>query len=390
MTAGARYTAVAVALHWAIAAAILANLLLGWWMTEAIEDPASQAGAIAGYQLHKSIGLSILVLSVLRLLWRLTHKAPPLPGDMPDWQRWAARTVQGALYALMIVVPLSGWTYVSAQWRDDGPLNVPTLWFGLFEVPHLFDAGAMALDERKAVAARNLAAHFWLAWSMGGLFVLHAAAALRHHFLRHDAVMASMLPDRRSGIAAALLAAALAGLCFVSASAPERGDIESSGAWRIDPASEIAFAGTHAGIAFRGRFTRWDGDIRFDARAPRASSIGATVETASAHDGVPLHDESLPQAEWFDSKTFPQATYRSTRIVPKRDGSFDVEGVLEIKGRELKVPALSLRPEGGTLTITGKFEIDRKDANLGQESDPDGEFVSRSIDVDVRVLARRS
>jgi cytochrome b561 len=90
--------------------------------------------------LHKSIGLTVLVLTTLRLLWRLTHKPPLLPAAMSGWERFSAKA---AHYILMVVVPLSGWTYVSSQWADGKPLNVPTLWFGLFQVPHLFDEHAL-------------------------------------------------------------------------------------------------------------------------------------------------------------------------------------------------------------------------------------------------------
>src|SRR5690349_25042402 len=100
MTAGQRYGTVATALHWAMAAALLANLGLGWWMHEALEATASRAGAVAGFQVHKSLGLTLLVLAVARLLLRLAHRAPPLPATMPQWQRLSARSVHAAVFAL--------------------------------------------------------------------------------------------------------------------------------------------------------------------------------------------------------------------------------------------------------------------------------------------------
>ncbi|MGH8441738.1 MAG: cytochrome b/b6 domain-containing protein [Nevskiaceae bacterium] len=389
---GARYNAVAIVLHWAIAAAILVNLGLGWWMHRATDQAESAARAIAGFQVHKSLGLTVLVLTVVRLLWRLVHPAPPLPAAMPAWQQWAARLVQWGLYALMIVVPLSGWTYVSAQWRGDAPLSVPTLWFGLFEVPHLFDASALPAAERQAIAARNFTAHFWLAWSMGALFLAHAGAALKHRFVNRDDVMRSMLPDRRAGIAVAVVVLVFAVLAVASGwrtGAARVAVITSApGGWVVDPASEIAFSGNHAGDEFRGRFTRWQVDLRFDLAAPANSRIEATVETGSAADGVPLHEETLPQSEWFDVANHPTATFRATRIAPRSDGAYDVVGELTIKGRRLKGLPLTLRSAGETIEITGSFEIDRADANLGMESDPEGDLVSRSVTVEVRVLAR--
>lgn len=391
MSAGrdGRYTAVAVVLHWAIAAAIVGNLLLGWWMHEALEAGAMQARIVGAFQLHKSIGLTVLALTLLRLAWRLAHRPPGLPATMPAWERIAARAVHWAFYALMLLVPLTGWAYVSAQWRGDAPLRVPTLWFGLFNVPHLFDAAALAADERKAVAARSFAAHAWLAWSMGGLLVLHVAAALKHRYVDRDAVLAGMAP--RSGAAIVLLVgiAMAAALVLVPLRSGGAAGVRSApGGWLVDPSSEIVFAGTHAGTPFRGRFTRWEADIRLDP-ATGAPAVSATVETASATDGVPLHDETLAQAEWFDVATYPHARYIATRATPRPDGGYAIEGNLRIKDREIAVPPLHLIVEGGALRITGRFEIDRADADLGMESDPSGEYVSRRIEVGIEVKALR-
>jgi len=128
------------------------------------------------------------------LLWRFTHKPPLLPAAMAGWERIAAKATHWVFYTLMVVAPLSGWTYVSSQWADGKPLNVPTLWFGLFRVPHLFDAHAMTNAARAAVSASNAAAHYYLAWSLAGLFMLHVAAALKHHFFNGDRVLIQMLP----------------------------------------------------------------------------------------------------------------------------------------------------------------------------------------------------
>lgn len=391
MTVGTRYTAVAIVLHWAIAVAILANIGLGWWMHRAIEVADLRATAIAAFQVHKSLGLTVLALSVLRLLWRLTHRAPLLPSSLPAWQRRTARLVQGAFYVLMIVVPLSGWTYVSAQWRGDAPLQVPTLWFGLFEVPHVFDAAAVEVAERKAIAARNFTAHVWLAWSLLALFVVHTVAALRHQFLRRDEVFAGMVPRPRAGLVTGAVVLAFAALAAVSVL---RGTVDRTpriasapGGWHVDPASTIEFAGVHAGAPFRGRFTRWEADLRSNPLAASAVTVAATIDTASATDGVWLHDETLPLSEWFDVARYPQARFVATRIGPKPGGGHTVEGALTIKDRVIVVPPLDLAISNEALVITGRFRIDRAEANLGMESDPDGEYVSRRIEVEVNVRA---
>jgi cytochrome b561/polyisoprenoid-binding protein YceI len=405
-----RYTAVAIVLHWAIAAAIVSNLFIGWWMTGALDEAGTRARAIAAFQLHKSIGLTVLVLSLMRLLWRLTHKPPSLPTGMAPWERFAAKATHWAIYALMVVVPLSGWTYVSSQWADGKALNVPTLWFGLFAVPHLFDAHAMADAARAAVAGRNEAAHFYLAWSMAGLFVLHVAAALKHHYFNRDRVLTQMLPAiappdgsapapvgrGRSAVlrtGAALILTALAALGYVlwrgpaasTAGAVVTGAPTSiAGSWAVDSSSTIGFSGANAGEEFHGRFTRWSADIRYNPAAPGNSAISVSIETGSAADGVPLHEETLPQAEWFNVAKFPTAEFKATKV--SADGL--IEGTLQIKDRSVPVTGLQATVANGVLTIAGHFEIARKDADLGQESDASGEFVSPKIGVDVSVTAK--
>lgn len=405
-----RYTAVAIILHWAIAAAILSNLLVGWWMTVAIDEAATQARAIAAFQLHKSIGLTVLLLSVLRLLWRFTHQPPPLPDSMAAWERFAAKATHWAFYILMVLVPLSGWTYVSSQWVDGKPLNVPTLWFGLFHVPHLFDAQVMTDATRAAASRRNAAAHSYLAWSMAGLFMLHVAAALKHHLFNRDRVLIQMLPALsppdgsaprpdaltrrvflRSGTG--LICAALAALGYVlwrgplisaptSITGGEPGSV--SGSWIVDPSSTITFSGNHAGNDFYGTFTRWNADIRYNPAAPESSTMMVSIETGSAVDGVPLHEETLPQAEWFNVARYPTAEFKTTRIAT--DGSID--GTLTIKDRLLPVTGLKAAVDHNGLHITGKFEIVRQDADLGQESDPSGDYVSLKVGVDINVTAK--
>jgi len=381
---------VAIALHWAIAAAIVLNLLLGWWMQAAIEDEAWAARAIAAFQLHKSIGLTILALSLARLLWRLAHRPPPLPPAMRAWERAAARAVHWAFYGLMVAVPLSGWLYASVQWREGAPLAVPTSWFGQLEVPHLFGLEGQPARVRHRLAGGFEETHQWLAWAMAGLLALHVAAALKHRFLDRDGVLASMAPRAGAAIAALTLAA-LAGAAFLAPrQAAMAGDIRGvPGGWIVDPASEIAFAGTHAGVPFRGRFTRWQADLRFNPLGPSVFTVAAVVETGSATDGVALHDRTLPLPEWFDVERHPEARFAATRIAPKPGGGHTVEGALTLKDRVIPVPPLDLLVDGETMRIAGRFQVDRAEANLGMESDPSGEYVSRRIDVQVDVLARR-
>ncbi|MBI1392259.1 MAG: cytochrome b [Alphaproteobacteria bacterium] len=187
------YAGVAIALHWIIAAMILGQIAGGFYMHNLPDG--NQKFEL--YQLHKSTGITILLLSLVRLGWRLTHPAPPLPGGMPDWQRLLARGTHIGFYALMIGVPLGGWAIVSAS-----PLapSVPTYLFGAIPWPHLpfFDG----VEDRKATAEAIAEMHELGAFSILGLFALHVAAALKHHFKDKDGVLARMLPFlKRAGSA---------------------------------------------------------------------------------------------------------------------------------------------------------------------------------------------
>lgn len=386
-----RYSAVAIALHWAIAFLILGNLLLGWWMHEAIDDPAQRSLAINGFQLHKSLGLSILLLSLLRLGWRLSHRPPPLPEGMRPWERALAGLTHWGFYGLMLALPLSGWVLVSTQWRGEAPLTIPTLWFGLFEVPHLFGLAQASVELRQQVAAAALSVHELLVWGLCLLLAGHVAAAFKHQFLARDGLMQRMQPRPLAllGLLLILLPAlAASGWMLWGKAAPQQVATEGirsvPGAWVLDAQrSHIHFAGEHAGEAFEGHFADWEADIRIDPEDLSASSIQVQIETASASDGVPLHDSTLPEAEWFNVEQYPQSVFRSTAIRVVGEGQAVVDGVLRIKDRDLPVQSLQLRWDGQEAQIQGQVEIDRAAADLGMESDPEGDWVSRRIQVEV-------
>lgn len=175
--ASARYHRVAILLHWVMALAIIVMIVMGLIM----EDISPIATRIELFQIHKSLGLTILALSVVRLAWRLTHKAPALPVHMPAWEKLGAHLSHIGLYVLMIGLPLSGWFIISTS-----SVKYPTHYFGTFAVPLLpLDKGLHGVSED---------AHGLLAYGAIGLIALHALAAFKHHFIDHDDVLTRMLP----------------------------------------------------------------------------------------------------------------------------------------------------------------------------------------------------
>ena len=177
MNQPARYTRTAMALHWLLALAIIANFALGLYMHELPDSPSKSQL----YNWHKWAGACILGLSALRLLWRLRHR-PPVEAPMPAWQARAARAVHGLLYAAFFAVPLSGWAYSSAA-------GYPLVVFGVLPLPDFVPA-----DKALAEAAKGL--HKLLTTLLGLLVIGHVAAALKHQWLDRDGLLSRMLPQR--------------------------------------------------------------------------------------------------------------------------------------------------------------------------------------------------
>lgn len=181
-----RYDSVAMTLHWLIALAVFLNIGLGLYMGDLPRGDVMKP-VIVG--LHMSIGLSVLVLALVRIVWRLAHSIPDLPADMPPWQKALARTVEFLLYVLTIAIPLAGWLMISA-----GPHAHDVNFFGLFIWPHIGPMANIAAENAHSVHEAFEEIHVVLAWTLAGLAALHIAAAIYHKRIRRDDVLKSMLP----------------------------------------------------------------------------------------------------------------------------------------------------------------------------------------------------
>ena len=167
--------------HWTIVLLILVQGTVGLIMVGLPKKPS----IIPIYTLHKSVGLTILALAVLRLTWRLFDQHPEYPPAMPRWQVFGARAAHASLYALIFLVPLSGW------WYDSVSALRPLYWFGLFEVPHPWAPDPSLKDFAVSV-------HEFLFWTLIVIAAGHAAMALVHQFVDRDGLLARMLPGRRT------------------------------------------------------------------------------------------------------------------------------------------------------------------------------------------------
>jgi cytochrome b561 len=162
-------------LHWLIALLIVGMATVGWYMKGLPNTPYKATV----YALHKSTGLTVLALVLVRIAWRLSERMRPAePAGMPAWQVQAADVTHALLYVAMIAMPLSGWLFNSAS-------NFPLRWFGLFSVPALTGPDPVL----KSMAGY---AHWFLFWCLAALFTAHAGAALDHHYRIRDNVLSRM------------------------------------------------------------------------------------------------------------------------------------------------------------------------------------------------------
>ena len=187
-----RYGTGAMIFHWVIAALLIANICLGLYFADL---PRSDPWKFELTQFHKSIGLTILVLSVLRLAWRMSHPVPPLPAGMSWGLRAAARASHWLFYFLIIAIPLSGWIMVSAS-----PLGLPTNYFHIFHWPNLWFMADLPRAQKIGLHEPLESVHNVLAWSAIVLIPIHVAAALYHQFIRRDELLWRMLPRHRGSL----------------------------------------------------------------------------------------------------------------------------------------------------------------------------------------------
>ena len=395
-----RYSAVAIGLHWVIALALAFQLALGFAM------PSGPAG-FGPYQLHKSVGITILLLSLARLVWRVTHRPPDAVEG--GFQGFLAKAVHTLLYVFMIGAPLTGWALVSTS-----SIVVPTVWWGVIPWPHLPLPQAMGeLFEQ---------AHELIAWIGLALIVLHVAGALRHQLLLRDGLLRRMAPGGRAAAALGLLALVVAvyfgtGMYVANrylvpaqerqaaeqaargeqapAAAPEgdepvaedepaeaeedlaeEEEAEDSAEepaadaappiWSIQPGGRLGFSLGGGTGPIRGSFSDWSGEIHMDPERPETADLRISVRLASATLGDATMDSTLQGAEFFGTSANPVATWRSTSVRRTGPGRYSAQGTLSLKGASRpQAITFTLSGEGLRRQVEGSASIDRTAFGVG-------------------------
>ncbi|MES2175936.1 MAG: YceI family protein [Pseudomonadota bacterium] len=370
-----RYSRAAIFLHWAIAALLAFQIAVGW----ALEDLGARGFAL--YQLHKSVGITVLALTLVRIGVRYWKPRPAkLEGG---WQGALASGVHIGLYAFMLGAPLTGWALVSTA-----KVKVPTLIFGAIPLPHLpLPATVHGLVEN---------GHGLIAWLGIALVALHVAGALRHHILMRDGLIWRMIPARSSALLVALPALILVGFVAgrailpgpqaapapivaepadeaeptniaeaVNAAAAED-PVGPPPAWTVQPGGRIGFAIGNDGEAISGSFSKWTAQIVMDPEHPDSADIKVTIDMASASVGDAYKDGMLPGDEFFGVAAHPTATFVAKGAEATDPNAYRARGTLTLKGvSKPQTIRFTLLGKDATRKVSGSATIARAPFGVG-------------------------
>ena len=407
-----RYHGAAIVLHWTLAALLVFQFALGLRL-----DTVATGGAkYTAYQFHKSIGITILLLSLARLTLRLTLRRPIEVGE--GVQKLAARLTHWAFYAVMVLAPLTGWIIISTA-----KLKVPTVLFALVPWPNL--PLPAALNQPAALA------HTVLGWSLPALIALHVAAVL-YHLRKRDDVPGRMLPGAvpaAVGLAsgAALLAlgawlgtdgpipnlwsskpAAATSVSTVALS-PDLPPLPPSPAapiptetaaeavqavscdWTVGPASRLGFTTHYAGEPITGTFHKWQARIKFCPDDLPHASIVATINLASADTRDASRDENLRGASFFDAARFVQARFTASGFKVTAPGRYAASGTLALHGvsRPVKL-VFALKVSGDTADAQGSTALSRLAFKVGSDKWAAIDQIPDPVTVQFTIRARRA
>ena len=178
-----RYSSVAIALHWIIGLIIIANLIGGLTLDYFLDspDPAMKQLGFTIIGLHKSFGLTVILLTLARIGWRIANPPPPLPAHMTRAEITLSKVSHYGFYVMMLAMPLSGWAMTST-----GKVQYPLLYFGLFEVPKL--------PLPKSLGGLFHESHEIIGYLVIATLALHIAAVIKHHYFDRDNIWARMSP----------------------------------------------------------------------------------------------------------------------------------------------------------------------------------------------------
>jgi len=385
------YSSVAKLLHWLVAGMVVLQFVLAK-MADIASDEGSAVRELALLANHKSVGITILALAVVRLVWRQKNQPPALPGTMPQWQVTASHLSHWSLYALLFAMPITGWLMSSAS-------AYSVSWFNLFQLPDFVAPN----PELKEIFEET---HETLAKLLAVIASIHIIAALKHAVIDKDDILSRMVSSISLALFVIVAALGAAWLGNVGSSSDSTSDTTPGAAtdssavveapvansdlpmWQIDyTTSYIKFSGDQAGAEFEGVWESWSADLQFDADNLDGSVIYVTVDTASGNTQDADRDGTLTDPEWFDTINFPDAYFRASDFSDSEDG-YIASGQLIIKG--LASPAqllFTVAADGDKRVLTGTAQLDRLALGVGTGEWEDTEWVGKDVRVEVRIEA---
>jgi len=380
------YSPVAKMLHWLVAGMIVLQFVLAK-MADIASDEGSAVRELALLANHKSVGITILALAIVRLVWRQKNQPPALPDAIPQWQVTASQLSHWSLYALLFAMPITGWLMSSAS-------AYSVSWFNLFQLP-VFVAPN---PEAKEVFQET---HETLSKLLVLVATVHIGAAIKHALIDKDRVLQRMV----STVSVVAFAVTVAlGVSWLGAAgtnsdtaltaAPAEADFVSSAItsalpiWQIDyAASYIKFVGDQAGAAFEGSWESWSADLQFSSEQLGDSAFDVIVDATSAETQDNDRDVTLADPEWFDSVNFPEAYFRASNF-SATDGGHIADGQLIIKNLASPVKlAFTIVADGDARVLNGTAQLDRLALGVGIGEWEDTEWVGKDVTVEVHVEA---
>lgn len=396
----AQYTSMSKILHWLVAGLIVLQFVLAS-LAENADDAGLALRQLALLANHKSVGISILALAIVRLAWRLAVAPPDLPQTMVRWQLVAARVSHGLLYALIFLLPISGWLMSSAS-------AFSVSWFNLVQLPDFVLPDPVLKEWLKGI-------HELLGKMLFVLACIHILAALKHHFIDKDPVLRRMTSPFSIALFVAVITAGVATLTTVApvdgddaapeqdtgiaVPAPREAVIEAAVVaptapadlpiWQINHAdSFIRFTADQAGASFDGAWQDWSAELRFDSERLEDSSFDVSIRSAAVSTGDAERDATLADPEWFDTARFPVAYYRAGRFTRLADGGFSADGELTIKGAATPVSLqFTVENIAGERVLLGTADLLRLELGVGTGEWQDTAWIADEVRVSVRVRA---
>lgn len=373
-------------LHWSVAGLIVGQYVLAK-LAEKAEHHDKTLEQLALLANHKSVGITILVLAVIRLAYRLISKTPDLPESMPRWQKLASKASHVLLYYFLFALPLTGWLMSSAK-------AYSVSWFNLFALPDL-------VSPNESIADIMHSGHHFLSKALVVIAAVHILAALKHHFIDKDEVL-----KRMAGIKSWLLFAVVItiiigafGRGLNSSTAPKQVTdritknvvvLSNSNLpeWEVDyDQSYIKFTGDQAGAPFEGTWQKWTAIIQFDATQLEQSRFNVSIDPSSGFSNDQDRDDTIRSTDFFDIVQFPEAHYQAQNFSASGN-NFISKGALSMKGLANDVElTFSVSSKGNKRVLIGSAPLDRLIWNIGTGDWSDTTWVGQTIMVEVYVSA---